>query len=146
MADNYLEFSEILDNLTVEETAWLEQQLDEDPETGCPVFLADYEDRDPDDEYCGFAYSFEECGGKRQLWVRAEESGNADHAAHLVQKFLKKFRPHECWSLTYPTTCSKPRVGEFGGGAVFVTADTIQWENAYGFIEDQRAAFEAKRG
>jgi hypothetical protein len=37
-------------------------------------------------------------------------------------------------------------VGEFSGGAVFVTADTIQWDNAYDFIEDQRAAFEAKRG
>ncbi len=25
--------------------------------------------------------------------------------------------------VTYATTCSKPRLGEFGGGAVFVTAD-----------------------
>jgi hypothetical protein len=62
-----------------------------------------------------------------------------------VQKFLKKFRPDQCWSLTYATTCSKPRAGEFGGGAVFVTADEIKWQNAYDFIEDQRAAFKAKR-
>jgi hypothetical protein len=62
-----------------------------------------------------------------------------------VQKFLTKFRPDQCWSLTYSTTCSKPRVSEFGGGAVFVTAETIQWQNAYDFIEDQRVAFAAKR-
>ena len=64
---------------------------------------------------------------------------------HKVQKFLKKFRPDQCWSLTYSTTCSKPRVGEFGGGAVFVTANKIKWQNAYDFIEQQRTAFKAKR-
>jgi hypothetical protein len=63
----------------------------------------------------------------------------------LVTKFLKEFRPDQCWSLTYATTCSKPRVGEFGGGAVFVTADAISWQNAYGFIEEQRAAFQQKK-
>ena len=62
-------------------------------------------------------------GWGRHLWVYAEESGSPDNVAWLVQKFLKKFRPDQCWSLTYSTTCSKPRVGEFGGGAVFVTAD-----------------------
>jgi len=35
-------------------------------------------------------------------------------------------------------------VGEFGGGAVFVTANKIKWQNAYDFIEQQRTAFEAK--
>ena len=30
------------------------------------------------------------------------------------------------------------------GGAVFVTADTIRWQNAYDFIEEQRAAFAGK--
>jgi hypothetical protein len=63
-----------------------------------------------------------------------------------VQKFLKKFRPGQCWSLAYSTTCSKPRVSEFGGGAVFVTADTIQSNSTNDFIEDRRVTFEAKRG
>ena len=71
--------------------------------------------------------------------------GNADNVAWLVQKFLKKFRPDQCWSLTYAATCSKPRVGEFGGGAMFVTANKIKWQNAYDFIEEQRTAFKAKK-
>ena len=62
-------------------------------------------------------------GWGRHLWFYAEESGSPDNVAWLVQKFLKRFRPDQCWSLTYAATCSKPRVGEFGGGAVFVTAD-----------------------
>ena len=48
-------------------------------------------------------------------------------------------------TLTYATTCSKPRVGEFGGGAVFVTAHEIKWQNAYDFVEQERTAFEAKK-
>ncbi len=78
------------------------------------------------------------CGCTRKIW------GDVSNVAWLVQKFLKKFRPDQCWSLTYSATCSKPRVGEFGGGAVFVTADTIRWQNAYDFIEEQRAAFGGK--
>ena len=83
--------------------------------------------------------------GPPLVGLRGRIWGNADNVAWLVQKFLKKFRPDQCWSLTYATTCSKPRVGEFGGGAVFVTADEIKWQNAYDFIEEQRTAFKAKQ-
>jgi hypothetical protein len=42
-------------------------------------------------------------------------------------------------------TCSKPRAGEFGGGAVFVTADAICWQNTYDFIGQEQAVFEAMK-
>ena len=48
--------------------------------------------------------------------------------------------------MTYARTCSKPRVGEFGGGAVFVTADEVKWENAYDFVEEERHALSENRG
>lgn len=170
MADNYLQFSEVLANLTAPEEAWLKEQLQpirvfgdkEYPEDAVPTDLADTEadwtgvrflrdngDCDPDWDALGFEYNFHDDhdsgGWGRHLWVYAEESGNPDNVAWLVQKFLKKFRPDQCWSLTYAATCSKPRVGEFGGGAVFVTADEIKWQNAYDFVEEQRTAFEAKQ-
>jgi hypothetical protein len=37
------------------------------------------------------------------------------------------------------------QMGEFGGGALFVTAERVRWENAYDFIEQERAAFEARK-
>ena len=166
MADNYLQFSEVLANLTEPEEAWLEEQLQpirvfgdkEYPEDAVPAELADTEadwsgirflrdnpDHDPDWDVLGFEYHFHDDndpgGGGRHLWLYAEDSGNADNVAWLVHKFLKQFRPGQCWSLTYAATCSKPRVGEFGGGALIVTADEIKWQNAYSFIEEQRAAF-----
>jgi hypothetical protein len=170
VADNYLDFSEIIANLTEEQEAWLKEQLQpirvfgakEYPEDAVPAELAETEpdwagvrclqdktDYDPQYDALGFQYNFHDDhdteGWGRHLWFYTEGWGDASNVAHLVKKFLKMFRPDHCWSLTYSTTCSKPRVGEFSGGAVFVTADTIQWENAYDFIEDQQAAFEAKR-
>ena len=122
---------------------------DTEPDWAGIRFLRDKGDHDPTWDYLDFAYKFhddpDKGGWGRHLWVYAEESGHPDNVAHLVQKFLTKFRPDQCWALTYAVTCSKPRAGEFGGGAVFVTADEIKWQNAYEFIEQERTAFEAKK-
>ena len=171
MANNYLEFSEVIPCLTAEEEAWLRSQLqcvyvfgsqefteDELPSGlhgedadwyGCRAWR-DLQGYDPDDgELFGFAYEFHDDHDTpdawgRHLWLHAEEWANVEQLVHLVQKFLRQFRPQDCWSLTYATTCSKPRVGEFGGGAVFVTADEVKWENAYEFVEVQGIAFGKK--
>jgi hypothetical protein len=170
VANNYLQFSEVVANLTEPEEAWLKEQLqlvrhfggreypddavpaelaDAEPEWSGVRFLRDKDDYDPECDILGFEYAFgddQDTGGwGRHLWLYADEHGDTSNVAHLVTKFLKEFRPDQCWSLTYATTCSKPRVGEFGGGAVFVTADAISWQNAYGFIEEQRAAFQQKK-
>ena len=141
MADNYLQFSESLDALTPEEAQWLRQQLEEDPHTYCPEFLKDFADREADDTDCGFACDFRDDAQERSLWISAEEHGDVWRVAHLVQKFLRQFRPDQCWSLTYANTCSKLRLGEFGGGAVFITADDVRGNDSYDYIEEQRLAF-----
>ena len=170
MANNYLEFSEVIPHLTEAERDWLREQLtlvyvfdgqeyqaDELPAgsdpadatwTGCRAYR-DMPDYDPDfGDEAGFAFEFvidePDSSWGRHLWLYAEESACLDRVAHFVQKFLKQFRPHECWSLTYATVCSQPRVGEFGGGAVFVTAAETQWNDSYDFIERQRALFAAQ--
>ncbi len=77
----------------------------------------DLPDVDSDDD-AGFEYEFQkdqELG--RHLWVYAEQGGDPDRVAYLTQKFLRQFRPRESWLLTYATTCSKLRLGEFSGGA-----------------------------
>ena len=164
MADQYLQFSEALGNLSDEEHDWLQAQLEpvyvfsdqEYAEHEVPEHLStadsswcgyrafrDLPDEEIDDEP-GFQYDF--CENRdlgRYLWLYAEEGGDPDRVAHLVQKFLRQFRPRECWSLTYAGTCSKPRLGEFSGGARFVTADRIQALDAYDFVDQCRAEFAA---
>ncbi|NQT37235.1 MAG: hypothetical protein HQ581_07085, partial [Planctomycetes bacterium] len=161
MAEHYVEFSEVIPHLTEEEAAWLRRQLEvvcvfgdqeytedalpddlnrKDAEwTGCRAYRS-MEDYDPDfGEDAGFEYAFSEDDKDdewgRHLWLYCEENGAADRAAHLVQKFLGQFRPTDSWSLTWAATCSKPRVGAFGGGAVFVTASEIKCNDAYEFVE-----------
>ena len=166
MADSYLEFSEVLTDLSPEETTWLKSQLEivyildgkegADPADatwiGCRAYR-DMEDYDPEfGEDAGFAYSFSEdiddtvdTDWGPYLWIHSAEHGCVDRVAHLVQKFLRAFRRDRCWSLTYAGTCSKPRVGEFGGGAVFVTATDIKYCNAWGFVEEQEKRHELQK-
>jgi hypothetical protein len=80
----------------------------------------------------------------RHLWLYSEQCegcGDLEGIAHLVQQFLKQFRPDQCWSLEYAASCSNPRVGEFGGGAVFVTAGRIRWMSTGYFRRQQHQAF-----
>ena len=168
MADSFLTFSEAIPNLTPNEEAWLRKQLkiayvfgnceyaeDELPTeldpadadwTGCRAWQ-DLEDYDPDDgEPVGFQYAFHDDpdtpdGWGRHLWIYTDEWGSPDRVAHLVQKFLKVFRPDQCWMLTYATTCSKPRMGEFGGGGIFVTASQIKCQDSRDFVQTQALAF-----
>lgn len=169
MANNYLLFSEVIPRLSPEEEQWLNEQLaviyvldgkeydedqlpeGQDPDAaeyhGCRAFRDMEEDDSAWDELPGFEYSFgtdeeeDPQGWGRHLWIYAEEGGVLTRVAHLVQEFLKTFRPKECWSVTYSETCSKPRVGEFGGGAIFVTASEIKWQSSYQFIDNERRAF-----
>ena len=160
MANNYLQFSEAISDLTDDECDWLHRQLEtvyvfgdrEYTDAGVPGDLSpsdatwsgcralrDYPDADGD---VGFQCEFldnEELGPN--LWLYAEEGGDPLRVAHLVQKFLRKFRTDQCWSLTYATTCSKLRLGEFSGGAVFVTAEAVESFDAYDFVTARQTAF-----
>ncbi len=155
-----------MSHLNAEEETWLKSQLQrihvrgekeidvhgpddkaaQDADWFGPRFLRDHGDYDPSCECLGFEYAFHDDhdtrdGWGRHLWLYTDESGKPAQVAWLVRKFLKQFRADQCWSLTYATTCSKLRVGDFGGGAVFVTADRIFWQNAYDFVETEREAF-----
>ncbi len=167
MANQYLEFSEVLPNLTAEEETWLKEQLETIHVFGDKEYTEDMLPKEFDAEKSdwsgvrawydmeeqpdspidhGFCYEFhdddpEENWG-RHLWFYTEEWGYPELVAHLVQKFLRQFRAGDCWSLSYAVTCSKPRVSEFGGGAVFVTANDIQYFSDGDFREKAREAFE----
>jgi hypothetical protein len=166
MADSYLQFSAVLTDLSPQETSWLKSQLEivyvldgkegADPADatwiGCRAYR-DMGDYDPDfGEDGGFAYSFSEdvddtvdVDWGPYLRMYSEEHACVDRVAHLARKFLREFRPDRCWSLTYAITCSKPRVGEFGGGAVFVTATDVKHFNAWESVEKQEKQHELQK-
>jgi len=162
MANNYLNFSEVLTDLDKEDVEWLEEQLnffgryhDE-----CAAHDLDFEDHpnfaeaehrynmynmEWDEEGFDFTWKFElaDSGekGKRQLWVYSDDSGNVEQIATLMHEFLKARQPDGCFHLSYSLSCSRPRVGEFGGGAFFATAEGIEWMETYSWIDSRRRAF-----
>jgi len=146
MADYYCQFSEELATRNQKEKDWIENHLllfgemkDSLSLEGHPRYeewkkLCEYYQLDLDDEGPDFQWKIEE----RALWIYADEYGNPDHAARFVQLFLKEFHPEGSFSLTWSTTCSKSEVGAFGGGAVFVTAEYIEFSDTHGWCEEQR--------
>ena len=116
MANNYLQFSEAIYDLNPEEKDWLQNRLEqmESEENGVP-----------------FEYSFR--NGLVNFF--AEEYGDPYALAELVQEFLAKFRPNKFFAINYSETCSKMRLEEFSGGAVFVTAHSIEYCNPRQWLE-----------
>lgn len=152
MANYYTLFSGLIENLTDDEVAWLRRQLqylyvlDGKPYTkaevpnGQDIDSASWEgyrvylDEDSiasencdDCDLCecpqllGFEYDLSD--SDRRLWIYSEDDGgDIDKVGMLVASFLQEFRPNDLWTLTWASTCSRPRVDEFGGGCLFAVA------------------------
>ena len=134
MADNYLLLAESLTELTPDEEAWLAERLASKHE----------ESNDPaandEDDLTGIGFEFygDQSDG-RCLKLCAIEAGDPEAAACFVQEFLRRFRPRASFGLSWCASCSKMRDGEFGGGAVFVTADRIEsWSSSAWLSERER--------
>ncbi|HOX42937.1 MAG TPA: hypothetical protein PK668_05045 [Myxococcota bacterium] len=166
MADSYTQFSEAIRDLTSEEVDWLKAELHGPP---FPNHMTDrnqqealakrwFNDRgitdldgsarfvDLFDCWPGFEFAFQKTvNGGTEVWLYADESANLDYLANVAQRFLARFRPNACFGLSWAGTCSRMRVGEFGGGAMFVTAKGIEWKTTWDFIDEQRQKFEAAK-
>lgn len=162
MANNFIQFSEVINNLTKEEEAWLtgvlDEEVDEEGEKcgqartefikqfeGTPDAIDDAEffprfewSVETEGEYAGDA------AGQRYLWFKCEDSGEPSDVGIVVREFFKKFRPKDHFSLTYCLFCDKLRVGEFTGGGMFVTANSIKHWDADSWIHEQLQEFKAK--
>lgn len=107
MANNYTLFSHELEKLSAAEVAALTERRAQ---------LVALGDNPPD-------FVFEQGRG----YLISEESGDVDGAVDLIQTLLRLRSRPEFHVLSYAVTCSKPRPNEFGGGAVLVFHDRVQW-------------------
>ncbi|TET55106.1 MAG: hypothetical protein E3J64_00770 [Anaerolineales bacterium] len=159
MANNYVLFSEEITDLSAAEVQWLEQVLVEGhcgeweyerPELPGLLGLTKEEAHDliirdaywPDFE---FGIDNDLKGTSLSMW--SEDNGSVENVAVLYRAFLRKFRPEDVYWLEWATTCSRPLVGQFGGGMGRVSAEHIVWLNTGGrdsgvaeFIKEWREA------
>lgn len=132
MANNYLQFSCVLPVTEPAERAWWERLLaTQDDEDGDLLRIVD-----PDGfGYRGFGAELDDDG----VWFYADEFGDPDRVARVVQEFFRQCDKDGFFGFEWAETCSKPRVDEFSGGAVLVTADEIRWMHTSRWLVDQLA-------
>lgn len=126
MANNYSRFSEQIENLTKNEYAWLVSVLAVDPygleKEELRKFLDDVGLTEDDLEWgWPFDHKFENEG--HSLWIYSEESFNPEALGAFLTTFMARFNREGHMSITWADTCTKPRIGEFGGGIIVVTKD-----------------------
>ena len=120
MADYYTHFSCLLDVGTPENAARALEIYNTLSETNAA--------EDPPSE--GFLLSIQPEHGGTRLWMRDDGTGDPGHVLQFVKRCAAEFGLTGCWGLQYASTCSRPRLDGFGGGAHVLdlaTGETVDW-------------------
>jgi len=138
MANNYMQFSENIKSITENERKWLssvlgcigseEQIAWIEGELGIGVGI------DEEEDWPRFEWELQES----ELWIYATEDCDLGILADIISAFLRKFRPKEVFTLTWAEVCSKPRLGEFGGGWMYVTANKTIFGDTWSEVDKIR--------
>jgi hypothetical protein len=123
MANNYTLFSVAIENVTPAEIEWLMRAYGK---LQGESYAAD--------EDIGFELAFL---APTTAVVFAEESGDPDSAVKFIQRFMRAHRPQAFMSLEWAETCSKPRPGEFGGGACVFSASEHWYMSTRTWCQDK---------
>lgn len=143
MSNNYTQFAAIIDDVTQEEAAWASKVLEEPREDDLSPEASLYRKITADaGGSLGFTMEAAGFGEHVSIVLSAEDCGDVEQVATFAQEFLRKFRPGGHFGLEWAETCSRPCVGEFGGGAVFVTETDMVWLRTGAWLRKQAASHE----
>lgn len=125
MSDSYIQYSFFVE-MTDEEQDWVLEQIKDNHE----AYKA------PDIEAFGEVEK-ETLYGEKGLWFHGD-NGFEDCLAELLQTFIERFEPNYSIKVSWAETCSSPRVDELGGGAAFITADSIKYMTSHEWLKNQQ--------
>jgi hypothetical protein len=109
MADYYTQASEVY-------------PLEADQVATAKQVVKDFEDAvesgefSEDKDFVDFAWEFI----KEGLWIHEDESLDLDQVEALIKRLQEALNDEKHFVMSWAGTCSKPRIGEFGGGAFAV--------------------------
>lgn len=147
MANSYTHFSFVFKIRNPREAEYLETILqaaddvangedDADLELVREVFGEDFEDYGG----VGFQCNITGANKKQEVWIHDDGGeGNVEFAANFVQAYMAKFKVKKPIAIEFAVTCDAPRPGEFGGGAVILTATDAHWFNTAEWIREKLA-------
>ncbi len=85
----------------------------------------------------GFLLSIQPEHGGDQLWMRDDVTGDPERLIQFVKICAQEFGLTGYWGFQYATTCSRPRIDAFGGGAHVLdlaTGGTVAWTYTDGWL------------
>lgn len=89
----------------------------------------------------GFDYTFQKDGRKTILYLEDQAGAcNLEHVVSFIQAYLLKFDPKGRVGFEYANTGDRAVPGEYGGGAVVVTATSTKWNSTYEWLQKELAA------
>jgi len=86
---------------------------------------------------CNFEIVFE----RNSLYIFGEEYLDLEKVADLMEAFFKRSSTKDYFYMETASTCSKMRPGQFGGSAMFVAKDRIEFYTTAQWVENQIAAW-----
>ena len=92
------------------------------------------------EEYECLGFDCEVTGADKEgeVWVHDDAGeGNIDYVCQFIRAYLNKFDLDTKIGFSWASTCSSPRVGEFGGGAVVVSKDDEKWLNTDQWLSEE---------
>ena len=147
MANNYLQFSFVINNLTPDDRTILEilweLQMESDDLPDLPEGSQTLFTREELTTYWGM-FGGPDVGDRAydlsgtdmviredHAWISCEEGSDPAAIVELLQVWLKKTNSPRVIGFTWAETCSRMRIGEFSGGGVAFTKDEARWIDAY---------------
>lgn len=108
MADYFTQFSCTLDVGTPEKAA-----------AALDLFLRlrEEDEASDDPEVSGFALSLPDGPGSSVLWFHDDGQGDVEGVIRFVLRLAEELDLTGLWGFDYASTCSRPRLEAFGGGA-----------------------------
>ena len=90
----------------------------------------DYASEEP--RFAGFDLSIQDDPQSSLLWIRDDGSGDVEAVISFVLRLAADLDLTGLWGFEYANTCSRARIGAFGGGAHVIdlgARTTIGWTN-----------------
>ena len=150
MANSYTSFVLMIPKLTKKEVEWLKQEV------SCPEEEFDTWDEEKQQAWLtahsvdevtywpdfGFVASKE--GSRWTAEFFSEEAGSINNVCDVLQRYLNAFHPDRHISFEWAFTCSARRLGEFGGGAAFITAKKIHYLHTADWLTKKAKQWEGR--
>jgi hypothetical protein len=127
MADYYTEFSFVIKDVTQEEAEWLLELYN-------TAAMKDGDFEGEEFKHC-FDMEIHQEPDMNAWFHSGDGSPNIDVLAGFIQGFLSKFRPNDEIFFQWSSSCSKPRLDAYGGGAMLITSKRWVAQNTADLME-----------